>query len=469
MRNKKRLIATLSIIAIIMAGVFVAVSGHQYWSRPQRVFIVIIDTLPASRTGCYGHHRNTTPNLDALAESGVRFENALSTAPWTMPAIAGILTGTYPHVHQAGWRLNPRTETDKINFAVMKNSVPTMAGSFKELGYNTVGFFNNPFVSPTFQLDLGFDKYDFQPGNNLNIRRANRVVAEAKQWMLTHKDTKVFMVLHFFDPHLCYDPLPKDKDRFSGDYKGTISGPFCAPRLPEMRYGDTVPQAPDRERIKELYDAEVVAADRELGRFIYWLKQKGLYDGSLIVVTADHGEEFWEHGGFEHGHTLYNELLHVPLIIKFPKRAFFEVSPGVVKGHVSTADIFPTVASYMKMDPPAVEGKSLYDGWGRIKNRDGDIVAMNLLWGKEDKFAFYSDGIKVIVNRKSGEVEAYDLTADPEELVNIYTAKGLEASLERRIKEHVRAMEDSIAGSAPQRGDVKPATLRMLKSLGYLE
>ncbi len=459
-------LVTVCLVLVLAAGVFLF--RYQSQTRPSGVFVLIIDTLPASHVGCYGYERDTTPNIDALAADGVRFENAVSTAPWTMPAIAGILTGSLPYTHQAGWRMNPRTEVRRLSLAVMRSDVPAMAELFRENGYYTTGFFNNPFVSSAYKLDRGFDNYDWQPGSNRHIRRARRVVNDAKQWMLTSADKPVFMVLHFFDPHLCYDPLQEHERKFIKGDSGKPAGPFCAKNLAGVRCGDTLKDPAGREFVKALYDAEVFEVDHQVGEFISFLKYKGFYEDSLIVLTADHGEEFWEHRGFEHGHTLYQELLHVPLIIKFPERDFFQVPEGVFREYVSTADIFPTVSSYMKMDVPEVEGANLYDGWGGLKDRQGPLVAMNLLWGKEDKFAFYSQGIKVIVTMETLEAEAYDLEEDPGESHNIYGDKQMPPDIRKQVDALIRNIDESINKNAPRQGKASARTIKMLKSLGYI-
>ena len=193
-----------------------------------------------------------------------------------------------------------------------------MARMFRDHEYQTVGFFNNPFVDPTMGLDNGFDTYDYYPGDAFNIRRAKTIVDNAIEWIEKHGQEPFFMVLHFFDPHLAYDPLPDYKTEFAGQYTGKLKFPFKPEKLAEFRAESGKLTAADKRFVMELYDAEVAAVDAELGRFMAWLDDKGLFKRSLIVATSDHGEEFWEHGGFEHGHSLFNEVLEVPLIIKLP-------------------------------------------------------------------------------------------------------------------------------------------------------
>jgi len=469
-KQNKAPLKTFAIVAAVVLALLVAVAAGWKFLRksgPQEsVFLVIIDTLPADHVGCYGYERSTTYNIDRLAEEGILYKNAISTAPWTVPSIASILTGVIPYEHKAGipekfnWPHTPEKPMSR-----MSEKVTTMAEMFKEHGFKTVGFFNNPFTDPQFGMDRGFDTYDFASGGQLRIRESQQVVRDAALWLNNNPEGPYFMVLHFFDPHLAYDPTPSFAAPYISDYDGPLSLPYD-PDVAAVRMGKAGLTEADKEFVRGAYDGEIAETDRSLGNFINYLKKKGLYDNSFIIVTADHGEELWEHGGFEHGHSLHREVIQVPLVIKTPhqKYAGLEVSDVV-----SLVDIFPTLADYFKWRPPiGLNGVSLYPAkGGKIWIPPHQVVAMNMLYGPE-KHCIYAEGHKLIVTRDTGRIRVYDLEKDPYETQNVFGEEELPEGLKNQVEKIASDLARTLRSGDAEPVNLDKETIDKLKSLGYV-
>jgi arylsulfatase A-like enzyme len=451
-------------VALILAAAVIVGFGCWNKSKKPPVILVIIDTLPASHVTCYGYDRSTTPNLDRVAQDGIRFDHAVSAAPWTLPSIASILTGTLPSRHRAGLSMDPWMMDDR-RMERLQPGIVTMAELFRDHGYQTAAFFNNPFTDPSFGLDKGYDLYDYAAGDNLTIRRANEVVNDAMRWLLEHGNKPFFMTVHFFDPHLAYDPPLQYAFPYIQGYEGDLKSPYN-PDLKAVRQGKVSSSDEDKRFIKGLYDAEVAATDAELGRFITFLKEKGIYDQALIVLTADHGEEFWEHGGFEHGHSLHREVLEVPLIIKFPG---VDHAGQSVDQFVSLMDIMPTVAEFMGWPLPfSMDGASLYPRGGKLYVAPHIIVAENMQYGPPQQ-CFYADKFKLIVNRDTAGITVYDLSKDINEKDDVFGKDKLPESVKNQVEHIASDIDNLIKNQKPQAATLDQETIKKLKSLGYLQ
>ena len=458
------------ILFSVAALAVLAASCHRRAGSPN-VLLVIIDTLPAGHSSAYGYERQTTPTLEALAKEGVRFEHAISAAPWTLPALASILTGTLPSRHQAGMHLDPWTLDDR-RLATMSQNLVTLAEVFRQKGYATAGFFENPFAHPGYGLGRGFEVYDYAPGDNLTIRRADMVTAAATRWLLTRerKNQPFFLVVHYFDPHLAYDPPPQFMATYAYGYKGRLIPPYNPDpaELKKLKFGELKPSLEDREFIRGLYDAEVAFTDSQVGAFFEFLRREGLYDPTLVAVTADHGEEFWEHGGFEHGHTLYRELIEVPLILKFPQGKW---AGAVVKERVSMMDLFPTVMEYLGWPVPfAVDGRSFLstsDTQFQFPPRVS-IISENLHYGPE-KQSIYCGPYQLIINRVTGRLELYHADTDPGETQDIL---GQRETLPAVCKEQVVGVAktlEELEKEPAREYPPDPETKAKLRALGYIK
>lgn len=290
--------------------------------RPD-VILVVIDTLRADHLGLYGHDRPTSPNLDAFAKDALVFDRGYAQAGWTLASFASLLTGQYPHQHRVA-----RDSKDPARFGCLTPDQVTVPEMMAAAGYQTAAFVNNTFVAPEFGLKQGFSVYDYNGATNDKIRPATETVDRMLGWLDgTAADQPVFTLVHMMEPHLDYAP----SEGFAGTFTaglarpaalGPAQGSFFA-----LRETKQVPAPEVVDYMERLYDEEILAADAALGALFDGLKSRGRYQDAVVVVTADHGEEFWDHGKFEHGHALWSELTRVPFVVK---------APGVAPGRVPT-------------------------------------------------------------------------------------------------------------------------------------
>ncbi|MGD9403340.1 MAG: sulfatase, partial [bacterium] len=356
----------------VLLGMALAVScGGE--DRPLNVIVVGIDTLRPDHLGCYGYDRATSPNIDAFAAGGVLFENCVSQAPWTAPSFATVFSSLYPSQHGS------MDVHSKI-----RGSVPTLATLLREHGYATGAVINAPALKPEFGLSRGFDFYDMTP---LDGRIGDGTTRDVLAWIDENSDGPFFMFAHYFDPHIPYGPPPGYDDLFHKGYEGRIRNPFdmegfskARERLFEEMKELT---ADDWAEIVNLYDGEIVFVDEAFGALMKGLEERGLIRNTIVILLSDHGEEFFEHGGFEHGHTLYDELIRVPLIISLPGR----VMQGTrIRNQVRLLDVTPTVFGLLGLEPPAhFEGVSLapyLEGQGSVDARAGSLLPPHIAYAE---------------------------------------------------------------------------------------
>ncbi|MDP8225909.1 MAG: sulfatase [Candidatus Lernaella stagnicola] len=332
---------------------------------PANVVIISLDTLRADRLGAYGYPRGLTPHLDKFAAEAVLFEQCIAPAPYTAPSHASLFTGVIPSDHGCFLRRGQKTVqmSEKINRAVR-----TAAEMMQQAGYRTASVNGGLQVSPVFGFDRGFADYDCDTERRFD--EASRLALEK----LT-KD-RFFFFLHSYEIHAPYRPPADDLARL-GSYEGPLDPTrIDGEDLVNIHYQKIKLSGADQQHVINCYDAEVISADRGVGRFLDGLAARDLYDDSLIVVTSDHGEELGEHGKWAlHSHTLYDELLHVPLLVKFPKGRFGGTR---VPEQVRLIDVLPTIVAAIGLDAPDyATGVDLVTHFG--DSRRDDLAAVSQL------------------------------------------------------------------------------------------
>ena len=458
---------------ILLVGLVILVAGLGLWlgisflkgpAPDQNLIIVLVDTLRRDALGCYGNRFDLSPRIDALAAEGVRFDQAVSTSGWTLPAVASLLTGTWPSIHGARGKV--------VHLSPIRDEVPTAAEIFREQGFRTLALANAAFVSPLLHLDRGFEVYDHRHAYNSDIRRADETVATALDLLAEHGPTGVFLLIHLFDPHVDYDPPAGWETRFTGG-RAEPPPPLTHEAALGLRAdgGASPPPEEDLRYIEGLYYGEVGFVDAQVGRLIARLQEMGVYDRTTLVVTSDHGEEFWEHGGFEHGHTLYDELILIPLVVKFPAGV-----PRVkqeVAAQVRILDVLPTLFALAGIEQPAsFVGQSLLPYVSGEANADLVAFSEGTLYGSE-KVAWRTGNYKYILNLTTdGEQfgELYDWRVDPGELEDLVAARpqiatGLHQELASFFNE-IKAQGDRM--SQPRVENLSPQVIESLRSLGYI-
>ena len=376
------------------------------------VLLVIIDTLRADHLGCYGYHRDITPTLDSLASEGTIWTQAQAQSSWTLPSTASILTGLTPREHGAG--------RSQGRFAGLAPEIPTLQMKLHSRGYRTFGVFNVVFLSEDFGFHRGFDHFDCRGvTGSRGCRRADQTVDDFLAALESLEEEDDFMaVVHFYDPHIPYDPPSPYDTLYAGSQEnllrtaGRQTGIIHPVNNQELVLSDT-----SMNLLKDLYDGEIAFTDREIGRMLSVMRQRGLTDSTVVIVVSDHGEEFLEHGGIEHGRTLYQEVTRVP---------FIAAGPGIPAGAVrrdpaSHVDIPPTVMALLNMEMEStIWGRNLFAG----EEDDADIPASNLLWSQDQQASVRRGNRKIIWSPDNGEWEMYDLVEDPGELAPADTSGG---------------------------------------------
>ncbi|MCZ6833063.1 MAG: sulfatase [Acidobacteria bacterium] len=385
---------------------------------PRGVVLISIDTLRADHLSAYGYEKPTSPFMDEVAAAGVLFENAISSAPWTLPAHASILTGLDPSTHRA--------VDGSEGIAV---DVTMAAEMFRDAGYATGGFVASWFVSRRYGFDRGFDHFDdFQRTIKNNTKEkiiATPVIDAAGSWLREHGEDPFFLFVHLYDAHFNYDPPAEHAALFDTGYTG--------PREHYRKYSyyPDHPLPPDLlAQEVALYDAEIHFVDAELRRLYGVLEEMGLADDVLILITADHGEEFFERGSWGHAHTLYEEVIRVPLIVKGPGIEGSRRWPGQVR----QVDILPTLMdAFFLAGPARLPGISLWpllrEGRDR-QERDGTQAPAGPRPAFMETSRFGSnvigvrrDGWKAILNLVDGQEHLFDLSQDPGEEHNLAAAQ----------------------------------------------
>jgi arylsulfatase A-like enzyme len=420
--------------------------------------LVVVDTLRADHLGVYGYGRPTSPALDRRAAEAAIFERAWATSPWTLPSFGSLYTGQIPSRHSAGLLLQ---DSGERSFAALDESAPSIGEILEERGFATAAVVNNPFLHPAFGLGRGFETWDYVFGNYAAYPRASQIVYWGLRWLDARDERPFLLVLHIFDPHLSYDPPPQVRGRFTSGYAGRLALPLAG--FGKLNAGWKPRLEADRRFVTGAYDEEILFVDRQLARLFDGLEQRGLLDETLVVLTSDHGEEFFEHDGFEHGHTMFQELLRVPLLFWGPG-----VRPRRIETPVSLVDVLPTLLDALGLEPvPDLTGRSL---WGLLGGGSDPVeralVAEGTLHGPDRK-ALVRWPWKLVVT--AGQpARLYDLAADagerhdlsqqaPERLV------ALLEELETRTRE---ASRGRVARSPEQLDEEIRAQLR---ELGYLE
>jgi arylsulfatase A-like enzyme len=432
------------------------------------VVLIIADTLRADHIGPYGASDVKTPALDRLAMDGVVFQNAFAHSSWTRPSIATILTSLYASSHQV------MHKTD-----VLPDDVVTIAETMKAGGYRTSGFVTNINVAPSFNFQQGFDSYRYlapsfffgatDSGSKLSLYSGMRLIRErflsknkyvenyyqdgmtvngqSVPWLDANGQEPFFTLIHYMDPHDPYFEIP---------YNGKAIA----------RVEDSHPDGSRAAELRALYVANIEYLDQFVGAVMEQLRSAGVYDNTVIAFVSDHGEEFYEHEGWWHGTTLYDEQIHVPLIIK---RAANEGAGGRIAELVGMIDVTPTLLAAVGLEAAAsAQGRDLF----------GNPTALAAVYAEEDHEGNILESIRtaewklVLANegnpRGLETVELYNIAADPGETNNMAQSKPDVVTELRRDLDSLRgvAAASAVTGAT---GELDSADEERLRLLGYIE
>jgi len=407
------------------------------------IVLIVVDALRADHLECYGYNRETSPNICELADEGILFENAISQSAWTRPGVASILTGLYPKNHGAENRNNSLSEDKTLISEVLK-----------EQGYNTFAFVTNGNIAESFGFNQGYTGFVYlkESSSEIQIHKGSDILnSRLFDNLQDLSNSKNFVYIHYTDPH---DPYTPNENVFSSDEVEFYSSQDM------NKLSRTIKNVSNQDEILDnlinFYDDEIVFTDKNIGNLISWMKEKGIYNNTIIIITSDHGEGFLEHGEIRHGNTLYDELIKIPLIVHIPQS-----NPKIVSQQVSQVDIFPSVLDLVGLsdikDNLNIDGKSIFSGFQKYI-----FSELNL---DNRRFAsIRTDKEKLILDMKTNKFYDYNLAVDPLEQNNIYT-KSKGSALEVPLMEHLNGGFESKNENLP---DLDAETLESLRALGYL-
>lgn len=480
------------VVAAVLAAALPVRRAHRRWSAatahavhgsaagPPNVVLIVMDTARRDRLSCYGYERETSPRLSELAETATTYVNAYSTSSWTAPGHASLFTGLFPVAHgatQEDWDLD--------------DDLTTVAEVLSANGYRTVGIVENPMLSRDLGYAQGFAEYHevwlprTRPGpGSPALDRFVETVGGATSGQ------PFFVFVNLIEPHSPYNSSRQFRDRFLTD----PAIPLEANQWRDYYVGRRTFSEAEIAHLNELYDAELLFTDHVVGGMVDALRELGLLDGTVFVVTSDHGENIGDHGHMDHVFSLYETTTRIPLLVRYPSR----FAPGsTVESPVQLTDVFPTILALAGIDdaehpshgrsllgelPPDREVLCEYyyprqaiKGYRRLDDRTSPRLAPYLRRTR----SITAGGMKLVWG-SDGRSELYDLRDDPDEVVDIIDSPGhseIARALTERLTDlvdgHYRARPDTLhelgAKSDEPNQQLNEATREALRSLGYLE
>jgi hypothetical protein len=398
--------------------------------KPLNVLLISLDTLSADHLGCYGYKRQTSPTIDAkMAAQGTLFERAYSQYPQTIGSHMTMLTGLYPCAHGLP---GPKGTRRKLG------DVRTLPELLRAAGYRTGAVTENGYVNAATGFARGFGS--FTGFTELTPKRypagmVSRTFGDGLRWITRERDRPWFLFLHTYEVHEPYDPPQKDLERVAAQ-----TGPY---------------------HLADLYDGEIRHTDTALAQLLAALKSAGLIEKTLIILTSDHGEQFGQHGAWQHSNTLYNAVLHVPLILR---------APGVPAGRrigdvVGLVDLLPTVLDVVGLPPhPTAQGRSFAPLWR------GESLPARTLYAEEHTWyllvAAFAPPHKWIFSTAGGKTQAFDLLRDPDETRDLAETIGERGE---PLLAEFRSLCAANAREAPLTESLDPDVEEKLRALGYVE
>lgn len=496
MRQDRKKLAqpvAISLLTLLVLGGFVVNCQRNQPPKPverpnalaKNVLFIVIDSLRADHLGAYGYDKPTSPRLDQFAADNVMFTQAYAAAPWTLPSHASMFTGLYPMTHGA----------ELAKYSLLRG-IPTLAEALKSQGYQTGAVICAPFMREGYRLNAGFDIYDtkliystapavkadkelFRKGKGKKL--AFDVTDMGLEYLDKVGDKPFFLFLHYWDVHHPYNPAQKYVDMFDPGYTGDIDG-FDVLEIPEFVPGM---DPADLKHMLALYDGEIRYTDDGLTKLLAEVERRGLLENTLVIITSDHGDEFLEHGGRTHMTQLWQETIHIPLLMHIPG---LDVKGRKIDTPVSHVDFFPTILDLLGLNglPKRQHGLSLNDlirtgkplprrdvlsqtVLGTLKNPRGGkrgvwTVAITPELVKFHRLAHVEEGFKKIFEVSDDPLEQNDLSAERKDEFREFMKNYHKYS--SRYRNELEAIKKGTA----QRQEVmmEPAFKKQLRDLGYL-
>lgn len=434
-------------------------------NRPN-IMIILIDALRPDHLSSYGYHKKNSPNIGQIAQEGILYRSVYAQSSWTRPSVASIFTSMYPTSHGI-IQLNG----DPVHNYILPNEALTISEILNEKGYHTVGFVTNPHITKKFGFDQGFDEFTYffpQSFYGLQIfkiiaqifkiapvkkfyHQASELNKHIYSWLKSDKNCPFFMYIHYTDPHMPYFKHPIQFGLSQNNFRTKWT----------------------TQNLLDLYDGEISYVDYHIGKLIELLKKEKLYDNTMIMITSDHGEEFYDHKGYDHGQTLYEEVIKIPLIIKYPNN----LDKGKVKDDpVLSIDICPTIMDFLNIPiPDIMKGVSLYKNQQSSETKR--VVFAELGEYEKGMRSLQVGRWKLILTQNFPKdswkrdyplLQLYEITSDVNETYDLASVKkDVSNDLYNRMKLFIENIQ--IGSFSSQSSPMDKKLKERLRSLGYID
>jgi len=465
---------------IHLSLVFIFISLISACSRPPRlegpppyILLIVMDAARADHFSCYGYSKKTAPVIDRVAQEGARFSRAVSTSSWTLPAHASLFTGLLPLEHGA---------TRQHDWLI--DRIPTLAQLLKTSGYRTAGFSNNPKVDTNQNMHRGFDLFvaiwsDTTVTTTLkphNTEHTNRLV---RSFLEAQPEQPFFVFINYMDVHTPYDPPEPYRSRYLKPGQEITARIDSACRDASLSNREILKlNGEEISVVRNIYNGAINYLDAKIGELLDYLREKGDYDNTLVIITSDHGELFGEYGGyFGHGGLLYRPLVHIPLVIRYPGLV---PSSAVRDDLVGIADIFHSLAALLSLEGASPTGASKRNLFAEKIERAPCYSDLKLdripvtkkIRRRHDTRSVWTPDNRHYIICEDELYECFDLTSDFKEEYNLcplsVTKDAVTASIsgmEQRLVKFVESAEDLRINSPRQ---IDPQFERTLRALGYV-
>lgn len=452
------------ILSFLLVGSSIEICYAAPANKNFNIVLITIDTLRADHLSCYGYERSTSPNIDRIAEKGIIFKNAIAPSSWTVPSMVSLFTSLYPINHGV---IHGFVKINKVyDQEVFSDELTTLAEILKSHGYTTFGVFANLHLSKKFGFARGFDYF-----RNLYFSPAPTVNKIVYSWEdKIKKSANFFLWIHYFDPHEPYHSKSPWIERYAPK---TLTQKLNLSTKPMLELTRLIPAfKKDSQALSHLialYDSEINYVDLYIGKLIQKFE---LGNNTLIIITSDHGEEFLEHGYVGHANNLYQETIHIPLIIKLP----YSTNKEVIEKPVNLVDIMPSILSMLNTNPPEQTlGKSFWEKKGLLS-----WIKKLLLEDTEPDYNFSELDRKLILKTiltpewkyiysyRDKTEQLYNVKSDPLELNNLVDKKNKEQNI---LKEQLFNWVSNSKKYPTKRQAIQlsPEEKEKLRGLGYIK
>lgn len=445
--------------AILLLVFAVSCENHQKGISQEdfNIVLITIDALRQDHLSCYGYDRNTSPNIDRIAEKGIIFQNAVAPSSWTAPSMVSLFTSVYPVNHEVlhgiGGKWNPKKQE------VFSAELTTLTEILRNHGYTTFGVASNLHLSRKLGFGRGFDYFEC-----LSFLAASPVNKVVYGWeKAIKKSNKFFLWVHYIDPHSPYIARTPWIDHYTSR---TVTQKLNFPKKTFSQIKQLIPQfRTDPHMLSNLvalYDSEIHYVDFHLGELI---GKFDLDENTLIIITSDHGEEFLDHGQLGHGNNLYRETINVPLIVKLP----YSSEKKTVEKYVNLIDIMPTILESIDAKLPGQSlGKSFWENKGAVLKNSTSHYNFSELDTENIVKAIITPEWKYIYDYKNKKEQLYDVTLDPIEQNNLSDERREQCNtLNKKLSSWVSQSKKYPPGEKPI--ELSPREEEKLKTLGYID